>query len=306
MPVRWTRDAFTDDGRRYEAGTLLAPGSARPAVERLAQELGVAAEAVDSSPPSFVLHRPRVGLYQSWVPSIDEGWTRFVFEQQAEVEYQTLHDADVKAGSLRASFDAIVLPDQTAKQLREGHAPGAMPPEYVGGLGPEGVHALKAFVQEGGTLVALDTACDFVIAELGLLVKNTLADQGPHGEDEDEEASGGTFYSPGAILETRVEGGSALGHGLPASTPVWFESSPAFDVKSGRVVLRYPHANPLLSGWLLGAEQLYGKAALVEVSVGRGKVVLFGFRPQYRGQSWATYVPLLNALYLSAATAPGD
>ena len=93
---------------------------------------------------------------------------------------------------------------------------------------------------------------------------------------------------------------------LAASTPVWFESSPAFEVKSGRVVLRYPHANPLLSGWLLGEQYLRGKAALVDVSLGRGRVVLFGFRPQYRAQSWATYVPLLNALYLSAARPAAD
>jgi hypothetical protein len=263
---------------------------------------------VDTSPPAFVLHRPRVGLYQSWVPSMDEGWTRFVLDRQAEVEYETIHDADVRSGSLRARFDAIVLPDQTAKQLREGHAPGAMPPEYTGGLGAEGAKALKAFVSEGGTLIALDSATEYVIAELGLLVKNALATLSPSGGggDEEEPSSGGAFYAPGAILETRVEGGSPLGHGLPATTPVWFESSPAFEVKSGRVVLRYPHEDPLMSGWLLGGEQLHGKAALVEVSMGKGKVVLFGFRPQYRAQSWTTYVPLLNALYLSAAVAAGD
>lgn len=306
VPVRWSRDAFTDDGRRYEAGTFLAPGSARPALERLAQELGLSAEAVDANPPALVLHRPRVGVYQSWMPSMDEGWTRFVLEHQADVEYLTLHDADIRAGELRSSFDAIVLPDQASKAMREGHAAGAMPPEYVGGLGAEGLKALKAFVQEGGTLVALDSATELVIAELGLMVKDALADLGPTATDDEDEAGGGAFYSPGAILETRVEGGSALGHGLPATTPVWFESSPAFDVKSGRVVLRYPHRDPLLSGWLLGGEQLYGKAALVEVSLGKGKVVLFGFRPQYRAQSWTTYVPLLNALYLSAATAAGD
>jgi hypothetical protein len=307
VPVRWSTSAFTDDGRRYEAGTLLAPGAARGAVDRVAQELGVVAEGVDAAPSAYVLHRPRVGLYQSFVASMDEGWTRFVFEHQAEIEYTTLHDADVRAGALRERFDAIVLPDQSAAQIRDGNAAGSLPEEYTGGLGPEGGKALKAFVQEGGTLVALDSATAYVVAELRLLVKDALAGLGPAAADDDDAAPGpAEFYSPGAILETRVEGGSPLGHGLAAATPVWFESSPAFDVKSGRVVLRYPHQNPLLSGWLLGEQHLRGKAALVDVSVGRGRVVLFGFRPQYRAQSWATYVPLLNALYLSAARPSAD
>lgn len=306
VPVRWSTGAFTDDGRRYEAGTLLAPGSARAAVDRAAQELGIVAEAVDSTPPAYLLHRPRVALYQSYAASMDEGWTRFVFDHQAGVEYQTVHDADLRAGGLRARFDAIVLPDQPAGQIRDGNAAGSLPVEYTGGLGPEGAKALKTFVQEGGTLVALDSACAYAVSELGLLVKDALAELGPSGDDEDGVSGSAEFYSPGAILETRVEGGSPIGHGLGATTPVWFESSPAFDVRSGRVVLRYPHANPLLSGWLLGEQFLRGKAALVDVAVGQGRVVLFGFRPQYRAQSWATYVPLLNALYLSNARLLAD
>jgi len=95
---------------------------------------------------------------------------------------------------------------------------------------------------------------------------------------------------------------SPLAHGLEATTPIWFEGSPAFDTKAGTVVARYPPENPLLSGWLLGDKYLRGKGALVEMPLGTGRVVLFGFRPQYRAQSWATYVPLLNALYTSAVT----
>ena len=99
----------------------------------------------------------------------------------------------------------------------------------------------------------------------------------------------------------RVRQASPLAAGLPATSPIWFESSPAFDARAG-AVLTFEDDDPLLSGWLLGGKMLKGTAALVEVPVGRGRVVLFGFRPQYRAQSWATYVPLLNAIYLSAAT----
>ena len=89
--------------------------------------------------------------------------------------------------------------------------------------------------------------------------------------------------------------------GCHETLPLWFEGSPAFDVETGNVLARYADGDPLLSGWLLGGERLRGRAALVEVPLGKGRVVLFGFRPQYRAQSRVTYVALLNALYLSAA-----
>jgi len=309
IPVRWATAAFSDGKREFPAGTLLAPDSARAPLAGLAAELGLVVRPVRRAPPSLLLRAPRVGLYQSWVASMDEGWTRYVFERQAGVEYVTLHDADVRAGGLGEKFDAIVLPDQAARQILAGHSKDALPPEYVGGIGKEGVAALRAFVEGGGTLIALDSASALPIEEFKLPVVDVLGrynfpgrdpstDLQVAGQDKDE------FSSPGSILSVEVDRAHPLAHGLEATMPVWFESSPAFDVSAGTVVARYPRANPLLSGWILGHERLHGRAALAEVPLGKGRVVLFGFRPQYRGQSWATYVPLLNAIYTSAATAP--
>jgi hypothetical protein len=138
--------------------------------------------------------------------------------------------------------------------------------------------------------VALDSAAVFAIEQLRLRVENVLAGVAP-----------ADFLCPGSILAARADPAHPLAHGLPETTPVWFEGSPAFEVEEGAAVLRYGDGDPLLSGWLVGADRLKRRAALVEVSLGKGRVVLFGFRPQYRAQSRVTYAALLNALYLSAA-----
>jgi hypothetical protein len=295
VPVRWATAEFSDAGRRFPAGTLLVPASARARLLEMARELGVVAHAVAVAPPALVLRAPRVGVYQSWMAAIDEGWTRFVFDQQMGVDYQTLHDRDIQAGGLRDRFDAIVLPSQSPNATITGHPPGTMPDEYVGGLGARGVQELKAFAEAGGTLVALDAAARLAVREMALGVRDALA------EDRAPAASG-----TGGRLAVRemalgvITTPDPLTAGMDESAAIWFEESPAFETETGKVLARYAQTNPLLSGWLLGERRLFGKAALVEAPLGRGRVVLFGFRPQYRGQSWATYPALLNAIYTSA------
>jgi hypothetical protein len=300
VPVRWATQEFTDAGRRHPAGTLLVPASARARLQALAAELGISAHAVSAVPPALVLGAPRVGLYQSWIPQSDEGWTRFVFEHQMGVDYQTLHDHDVRAGGLRERFDVIVLPSQSPNAMLTGHPSGTMPEEYTGGLGARGIEELKAFVNAGGTLAALDDAARLAIRDFGLGVRDVLSVERPPGGSTSAPTRPADFFCPGALLRV-VTTSHPLAAGLEDAA-IWFEDSPAFEVERGAVVARYPEENPLVSGWLLGERRLFGKAALVEAPLGRGRVILFGFRPQYRAQSWATYPALLNAIYTSAAT----
>ena len=234
----------------------------------------------------------RLALYRSHVPSMDEGWTRWTLEQN-NISYVSLEDREARAGNLRARYDAIIIPDHSPRALLEGHRKGAMPEELTGGLGAEGVRALDEFVAAGGTLILLNRASDFAITQLKLPVRDVT-----EGLKETE------FYVPGSILRTELDTSHPIAAGMPRESIAWAEDSPVFELSDAaadaarvRVLARYPaKADPLLSGWLLGAEKIKGKAALVEVARGRGRIYLFGFRPQYRAQSSATYPLLFNAI----------
>jgi hypothetical protein len=280
-------------------GTIVVPPQegAAEQLEQLAAENGVDVIGIDDvgGVAAFRQQLPRVGLYQSWRPSIDEGWTRWIFEEYG-LPYETLHNVDIRQGGLRERFDTIVLPEQKPEDILNGNPDKnkykePYPPEYVGGLGRLGADALRAFVEQGGTLVALDCACDFAIKQLYLPVRNAV-------EGLNEEA----FYCPGSLLRILVDTTSELGWGLRRNEVALFMKSPVFAVpeeqRGPRVAIAasYPLYEPNLSGWILGVEHLAGKAALVEVRLERGRVVLIGFRPQFRAQARGTYKVLFNAV----------
>ncbi len=253
----------------------------------------------------------RLAIYKSYVPSTDEGWTRWMLERTC-FNYHSLEDNEVRSSNLRVKYDAIILPDQAPETILNGHKAGTMPPEYTGGLGPSGVKALREFVEQGGTLVCLNRASDFAIEQFHLPLR-----------DVTEDLSEKEFFVPGSILRIELDTAHPIAAGMPKETIAWVEDSPVFEVIPGsagvplamstprdladrmsalpalsvRVIARYPtNKNSLLSGWLLGGNRIKGKAALVEVTIGKGRIILFGFRPQYRGQSLATYPLFFNAI----------
>jgi hypothetical protein len=230
----------------------------------------------------------RVAIYRSYTESMDEGWTRWIFDSN-RIPFTSVVDRDIKAGNLNARFDAIIIPDQSVAAITRG-LPSAYPDSVRGGLGEVGVKAIVDFVEQGGTLLTFNDASLFAIEAMKLPVKNVL--EGVKNTD---------FYAPGSILAAEMKQGHPSTRGVTAPVlGVWFEDSPAFEItdpSKATAVLTYPASgNPLLSGWLLGGQKLNGKAAMVEATVGKGKVVLYGFRPQYRGQTNATYPLIWDAI----------
>ncbi|MGI9166174.1 MAG: M14 family zinc carboxypeptidase [Pyrinomonadaceae bacterium] len=250
--------------------------------------------------PRFSESRPACGppgdknvaLYRSSVPNMDEGWTRWVLGECTK--YESLRDSQLREGNLSA-FRWIIIPDQPPRIILNGYRPGTMPPELTGGVGEEGVKALREFVEEGGTLVFLNRASDFAIEQFKLPLRNVVA--GLPRTD---------FYVPGSILRIELDTSHPIAKGMPIESIAWAEDSPVFELIEQGAAASAPQVkiiawyskdqDPLLSGWLLGGDRIKGKAALVEVTIGKGRIILFGFRPQYRDQSLATYPLFFNAI----------
>jgi hypothetical protein len=303
-------------------------------VTRVDQPFRVAAKSLNVTEPAHKLAPPagtsigRVGLYMSWVANMDAGWTEWLFDRYS-VPYKGVHDADLRGGSLRQRFDVIVLPDQSTQSLLHGWESGApqrgeggfafapglraiQRPEYTGGLGLEGALALQKFVEDGGQLVAMGAASDFAISQLGLPVRNTLASVSPT-----------QFYGPGSLLRIDVDPNLPETRGMQPQSVAFFINSAAFqlwdpappksplryseneerdpinrlgDHNGYRVLAVYARQKPLLSGWLLGEQHVTGRVAAASVPLGKGRVVLIGFRCQFRGQSENTFPLLFNSL----------
>ena len=277
------------------------PVEALKAPVREVRNTELIADLSDAPPPA-----PKIDLfaiYHSSVPSQDEGWTRWILDSK-NISYGVLTDKELRAGitvykpspGVTWKYYTLLIPDQPARTLFEGYRSGAMPPELTGGLGPEGVKQLRYFVETGGTLIFLNRASNFAIEQFKLPLRNVVA-ASPRTD----------FYVPGSILRLELDTSNPLASGMPKETIAWAEDSPVFEVTNDseasvpaanvHVIASYPaDKDPLLSGWLLGGDLIKGKAALVEVTIGKGRVILFGFRPQYRAQSLATYPLLFNAL----------
>jgi hypothetical protein len=295
-----------DGARVWYAGPsrLVVENAPRSMLEDLAREFSLTVTSAEpdsagADQTRIPIRPPRVGLYAPWTGgNIDEGWTRWVLEQY-EFPYTTIHNAEVRAGGLRRQFDAIILPDQQPREIVDGYSSAAIRPEYRGGIGEAGVEALGRFVAEGGTLITLGAASDLAIDRLPLPVR-----------DLKRSLRRDQHFAPGTILRIQVDTSHPIGFGMEPETYGFYNNSPFFTLLESfnslrpTIVARYPNQDVVGSGWLRGEEQMAGRAAVVSIDLNPGRVVLFGLRPQHRGQTHATFPMLFNSLYLSAGAGP--
>lgn len=301
--------SFVREGQQLPAGTFVVPAEKldRALMERLAVQWQLPVLAAEALPPATrEVKRARIGIYQPWLTSMDEGWTRLVLDQY-KYDYKALHNEDfINAARLRENFDVIIMPDLSPNLIVEGKdipengkvekdeepivGTPQLPKQYQGGIGKVGVEAVKEFVKAGGTLIALGGAINFAIDKLRLPVINEL-----------KTATSNDFFAPGTILEVNIDSRQPLAYGMPERSHIYYVNNGAMRllpyIRESKSIAYYGENSPLSSGWMQGEERLIGKTALAEVPLENGRVILYGFRVQHRAQTHGTFKLFLNGLY---------
>jgi len=324
--VYWANEAFRSGRQDFAAGTfLIETGDDTDTHVQALAESGLDFTGLSSQPTDDVsaLRLPRVGVYQSYVASMDEGWTRWLLESY-DFDVEVLRDGDLQSAEL-ASLDAIIMPHPDAgayftndlTKILTGHPAGTMPEEFTGGMGLAGALAIQNFVKAGGTLLTFGSANDFAITQFGLPIRNIVVG-----------ASREVYSIPGSLIRASVDTSDQLAYGMNEEASLTVVRGAAFAPigqkdciddylnqaqcvelrRGGRpldgfadpvehdAIVRFAEEDLLLSGWSQGEDYISGRSAMARVEHGDGEVILYGFRPQFRGQPRGTYKLVFNAL----------
>ena len=294
-PLTAALDDFSLGGKTFPKGSFLVAtaGLPRGTLNDIAAKTGVAMTAGTAKVATEPLRQARLGLYRSWAASMDEGWMRLIFEEHG-IPFTSITDGEVRAGSLRDRFDVIVVPDQAADAIIKGQKAEEVPLEYAGGITDAGVANLKAFAEAGGVLVFNGAGCTMAIDRFALPVDSIA-----NGLTPDQ------FFIPGSILKVDYDTRHPLAFGMPQRGVGFFSRSLVFRIRPEgasqpamvKAAASYPNESLLLSGFSNNDTRIQGGAAIVDATLGKGRVILFGFNVVNRYQTPADLRLLFNALY---------
>ena len=290
--------AFTAGGLTVPAGSFVVADSAR--LRREVEGLGLRAVALEAMPEvkRHVVEVPRMAMFTTWGNTQPVGWVRHALDTYG-VGYDLIYKERVKKGALRADYDVLLIPSQygSGKALVYDIEPAKIPLAYqgmygqtediTGGMGLAGALEIEKFVREGGVVITLGGS-SFFPAEFGLT------------REVEARRTSPAFYAPGPIVEAEVlQPAHPVFYGYDKKRlPVRYAAGPVFSVpdvqKSKWTVMKFTGTE--LSGLLKGAGEIRDKAAILDVPVGRGRVLMFGTNPCYRWQNHGEFPMLFNAI----------
>lgn len=283
------KKAIVINKQPFPPGCFVLKGNEK-ILNQIARELHLFLLPLQQKPGlSRPLKKVRLGVYQPWTASMHEGWSRWVLEN-FYFDYSTLHNAEIRAGDLQNRYDAIYLPDIDVKTIYSGRTGENTPPEYAGGIGAQGAANLKRFVSSGGILITMGASSGLPLSDFALPVVDITKD-----------LKTTDFFCPGSILRIQVNPDHPLGYGMKAETMAFFSRSPVFNIipsfrMKPEVVVKYPESDLLKSGYLIGEEKIANGAAVVEMTLGKGRIILIGFDAVNRAQAYNTFKIFFNAV----------
>ena len=329
--VEAAEQAFSAGGKDYPAGSWIVAGQAglRSALENVAADLAIDVDAAASAPDvkRHLADLPRLAVLSAWNDTQAGGWVRMIFDDE-KIPYTLLMDEDVRKGGLRERFDLILYPD-TGRGLKEmangidsrfsplaftktpqfpSHGTPSSSPDITGGFGWTGIQNLEDFVKRGGVLVTLGSA-------------STLPLDGGFARDV-RRANAKGLENPGSELRVRFRRPDhPLAYGYPETSSVFRAGEAVYAVRrvdEGRIVLQWGTKIPkddddtpsgdddkkekekepplVVSGGVKGGDELVGKPALLDIEVGKGRVIAFNFDPIHRYQTESDFRLVWNAI----------
>jgi hypothetical protein len=315
LKVNAAEQSFKEGNTEFPAGSFIVPLSqggknVQAMVKSAVEDLGLTAALMTKIPdvPAHELDLPRLAVYSTWGNTQEVGWLRYALDKFS-VPYDLIYKERVKKGDLRSSYDVIIIPNQGrgGKGLVYDIEPKGKPIPYTktdrfknlgmygesdditGGMGISGVAEFEKFVSGGGLLVTLGSA-SFFPPEFGLT--RTI----------DSGRTSSQFYAPGPIIEAEIlQPTHPIFYGYSQKTvPVRYANGPMLQVpekEKGQVLMRFPGTErSVLSGLMKGVGEIRNRPAIVDVPVGRGRILLFSTNPCYRWQNFGEFNMLFNTV----------
>ncbi|MCK4345544.1 MAG: hypothetical protein KAX05_09690, partial [Bacteroidales bacterium] len=253
---------------------------------------------------------PRIALVETWFHDMDAGWTRFVFDTY-HIPYTILNPPVFEKTDFEKNFDVVVFPSvrksqlMTGKYIREGqYYMSSYHPDYVKGMGKKGLEKLLSFVDKGGIVVSWGSSTELFLGNLEIKNGEKKEEFQLPYRDISEQLKKSGVYVAGSFVRVHLLKDHPLTFGMPEKTGVFFRGSPVFSTSvprfdmDRRVIAKFPEKNILLSGFSKNEEKFGNKTAMVWLKKGKGQFVLFGFYPQFRASTQASFKLLFNSILL--------